>query len=272
MIPKHARKVGFENLGQFIGLTTTMSPREWIYRGEADLPKWLLRPKAGRPEFFRDLTNFEAQGHPKQNDDIRFFRRWQNAAIAYRRKLPKHDLECLAYAQHYGLATRLLDWSRNPLVALFFAVDSDEDADAVVYCYFIGGSPPLEATVDITKLAGVRFYIPRPFDRRILAQQGVFTIHERPHEEFPVVSEAAQNYELMAGTLEKAGVGSFSRLVAVTIPARFKRILRRQLRDIGITRNTLFPDLEGLSSFINREANEEARDLNALRGQQGLTV
>jgi hypothetical protein len=43
------------------------------------------------------------------------------------------ETEIYFMAQHYGLPTRLLDWSTNPLAALFFACNGEPEQDGFVY-------------------------------------------------------------------------------------------------------------------------------------------
>src|SRR4030042_2937922 len=93
----------------------------WIMYFRGQVRDWSLRPSLAREsvteqERAKELECFErlAEILPKVND-------WERATIA----------------QHYGVPTRLLDWSENPLVGLYFALDDNNynDEDGVIWVF-----------------------------------------------------------------------------------------------------------------------------------------
>ena len=184
--------------------------------------------------------------------DMYLFKEWADRAVAYTDKFPENQWEQLALAQHYGLATRLLDWTTSPLIALFFAVWEENGEHGAMYAYY---APHREIDRDVDEFwslnnepfaAGGFLYRPRPIDRRMVQQCAVFTYH--PHPVNPIVPIQ----ERPEVTKEFASKNRFGTdLMTIVVESSYKDTIRRELGTLGITRESLFPDLEGLSAELN---------------------
>jgi len=192
----------------------------WIFRGVSSTQHYPI-PSIGRERVF---------GHYKRAQEERLFREFKIRAVALMSDPRFTDWDWLAYAQHIGVPTRLLDWSVSPLVAAYFALESDSQEDRVIYAVkysqYIHEVDHMTLTpFDNTKEG--RFTAPLAFDR-IRAQRGVFTIHPDPTKIF-------------------YPKGMRAILIGASLVADF----RRRLFKYGIDHWHIYPDAQGLGQQLS---------------------
>lgn len=164
---------------------------------------------------------------------------FKSQSLPYVSIKPEGDLSWMILAQHYSLATRLLDWTTNPLKSLFFAVENMDSNDGVVYfcssIYFTSE----KFVPNLSEIDEVTFFKSSHSNDRLVAQEGGFCAFPLPKgvlfEKFdPLILENSKNI-----TLNK-----------IIIDAVSKHSICNELNRLGINHRTIYPSMDGVSKSI----------------------
>jgi len=251
------------SIEQAVEIGTTLT-RSW-YRGHSKIYNELT-PGIFRPNYEHEI--YSAFRSDAEFSVIEDFKRKAPALVS---KLPENDdhISWLFLMQHYGAPTRLLDWTKSVLIGLYFAVRQNHSEDGELWAlypealnkhngYFglpiprctilkyLASEPShnnqrkLAVELGLEKIPLYPLAIDPPLHfPRMVTQLSAFTIHPRP---MPLQTIP----EIMTVETE---------LVRYTIPSGCKKKLLSNLSALGITKMTLFQDLDSLSHDIIQDHN-----------------
>lgn len=177
-------------------------------------------------------------------------------------KLPRppasdDDLAWMQVAQHYGLPTRLLDWTQNAAVALFFACSKDETTDGLVAIL-----NPTELNQAVAP-AEPRVFNPQR-DAGIIGRYVALDGQKRSRGKRTIAINPTWNTERIAmqqGAFTLHGDREFelsqaqaSSLIYVPILHEHKPALLNELHRVGIGEMFIFPEPEHVCAHLRRMA------------------
>ncbi len=138
------------------------------------------------------------------------------------------DIQRLSILQHFGAATALLDFTYSPLVALWFSCDQDRKTDGRVFALDIG-DPELARNA-------------RTLDEPLSYDQAPYVYYEPDHSLSPRI--ISQDSLLLKINHSPFGNPPLS----VEVPEQIKESVLCYLKHLGVTKHTLFSDIQGLAT------------------------
>jgi hypothetical protein len=233
----------------------------WAFRGQSDT-RWELRNAIERTDFITLYKGIE----------IDFLQEFMRGARNYLAKdeTPEHLIEWLALMQHHGAPTRLLDFSKSPFIAAFFAFEQCEDhldkntaiwaintnflklrATEMLATHFEAElkesgnriNEALFAKIFSANAHALVFPVePFRMNRRYSLQQSIFVSTGTGHQPF------MEQLQFLGDAIAKA-------VIKIELPAALQKEVLRDLLRMNLNRASLFPDLDGYAASLRLRYN-----------------
>ena len=219
-------------------------------------------PGVYRPDFterankFATKENLEDKRLRLEREMVSTFR------VAGAAFLSQHGLtEIYSSAQHYGMPTRLLDWSTNPLAALFFACHGAEGQDGCVYAMdarkvipdgalqFEGSEQRLWPSVYTMRFPMVDSAVRLSFWEPPRPGMKSYVLPVRPDV---VPGRIGQQSSCFTFHMHRADPVNNPTLITINVKALQKPVIRDELHRVNINQFTTYYELDHLSKEIRR--------------------
>jgi len=271
----------------------------WIFRGQGDA-RWGLCPNAFRPNALARVTRANVEWEPtdaRDQADLELKAVMRFAGMADRAGFPipgdapgirdprvkRPEINVLnfppteflgltALAQHYGIPTRLLDWSTKPLIAAYFAAWDcirDRNARGSGRTRLAVWALSTEFVHAVGPTRDPAFFVvsaPAATNPNLHAQGGLFTLVQPKSAD--TSTHPLRNLDDLLLELDRTDIDP-SRVdgtpwkreqyspvfVKFTLPTREVRVFVRLLAESGVSAATVFPGLDGVA-----KAFYESRD------------
>lgn len=225
----------------------------------------------GQPEIYGNITPKLFRGKiPKRVLEYEYslITNFMLGAPTLSSYVPSQDKDRLAWlflAQHHGLPTRLLDWTDSVLIALFFAVNNHFDSLGELWAM---NPIRLNCCTGHTSIATpndpeVIFFVSEPHTspENLTKELKLKSPPERPKAIFPPLNFPRMIAQLSRFTIHpvpKLGnsipelLSNEEYLVRYIIPSDKKRKLLEDLDALGISKTTMFPNLDSLAENVRQ--------------------
>jgi len=219
------------------------------FRGQ-DKVDWQLKPSISR------------QGDDPLKREYELLKRFRQMAPRLVELQPRDDWEWLFLMQHYGVPTRLLDWSESPLVALYFSVYNKDydDSDSALWVLLPASLNRRTGWSELQDQAGIPFFGMDPELDNYLTSNVILS--RAGSGSGPIAASAPRTSARIAAQLGSFTVfhADFSPLEEIgdsqhcwryKIPAGAKARIREELSVLQMNEFALFPELDKISRVIS---------------------
>lgn len=201
-----------------------------IFRGHANA-SWELKPSIGR--------HYIGPWRGVAQKEVTALENFKKRSIPYLKHVPTSDIEWLCLMQHHGCATRLLDFTTNPLIALFFATNSMLKNDGALVVARYGRIYENVSNEELFNRKQNFVYHPPHITERIIGQNGCFVYSHTPNKPL-----------------------NDKKISQISVSSKNKINIQGELKELGITHSSLFPGLDGICNDLNLELVRNLEDEN----------